>query len=200
MPRARDPKRWLPGSTRRPTRVYVAWRAMRQRCRDRRSDRFSHYGGRGITICPEWESFENFHQDMGEPPPGCSLERLDVNAPYSPSNCVWADPKTQANNKTSNHWLVYEGRRMTMCQWSEELGIPYSTLRARIRAGWSAEDALSKPIREVRQGSRGRLLSFRGEQRTLAAWSKELGIPISTLTCRLQRGWSVERSLRQSRG
>ena len=64
MPRARDPKRWLPGSTRRPTRVYVAWRAMRQRCRDRRSDRFSHYGGRGITICPEWDLLGRF-QDTG---------------------------------------------------------------------------------------------------------------------------------------
>lgn len=170
---------------------------MRQRCTNPRSTRFDRYGGRGISVCTRWSTFEQFFEDMGECPPGMTLERIDFDSDYSPENCVWADYKAQANNKSSNHWLTLGDKRMTLAQWSEQLGVPYSCVRARRQRGWGAQESLSRPVRAVPLGLRGELLLFRGERRTLSEWSRECGIPISTLTCRLQRGWDLERALTQ---
>lgn len=82
------------------TGAYASWRAMRDRCLNPKRGVFAHYGGRGITICPEWQaSFQSFLADMGPRPEGCTLDRIDVDGNYEPSNCRWATPKQQANNK-----------------------------------------------------------------------------------------------------
>lgn len=84
--------------------LYSVWSAMRQRCCNVRNAAFPDYGGRGITVCPEWScSFWQFAQDMGPRPAGCSLDRIDVNGPYSRANCRWADAKTQRHNQ--RRWL-----------------------------------------------------------------------------------------------
>lgn len=83
----------------RASRTYVSWRAMIERCRNPGAVNFKYYGGRGVSVCPRWQSFEAFAADMGERPPHHSLDRIDPNGNYEPANCRWASLEEQARNK-----------------------------------------------------------------------------------------------------
>jgi hypothetical protein len=75
---------------------------MRTRCENPNSKNFKHYGGRGISVCKQWSNFENFLKDMGERPFGKSIDRIDVNGNYEPTNCKWSTTAEQANNKRNS--------------------------------------------------------------------------------------------------
>lgn len=82
------------------TPTYTSWNCMKQRCRDANHSSYQYYGALGVTVCDRWlESFDNFVADMGERPEGMTLDRIDPEGNYEPSNCRWADHETQANNK-----------------------------------------------------------------------------------------------------
>ena len=79
--------------------TYRTWLGMRNRCRNPRSGQYAYYGGRGIAVCDRWNVFENFLSDMGERPAGRSIDRIDVNGNYEPSNCRWATASEQRRNQ-----------------------------------------------------------------------------------------------------
>jgi hypothetical protein len=123
---------------------------MKDRCNNPRNNRFYAYGARGIKFCKRWESFSNFIADMGlKPTPKHSLDRINTDGDYAPTNCRWADGITQANNCRSNHFLELNGTRKTLAQWARELGVSALTLKSRLVYGWTDEEALTKPIRRM---------------------------------------------------
>ena len=79
--------------------VYGSWRSMRERCQNSNATHYAYYGGRGVTVCERWESFENFLADMGPRPEGLSLDRINNEGNYEPGNCRWATRKQQAHNR-----------------------------------------------------------------------------------------------------
>jgi hypothetical protein len=125
---------------------YHSWASMITRCENPKSWKYSNYGGRGITVCERWHTFDNFLADMGPRPAGMTLEREKVNEGYSPENCIWATRLRQSNNTRRNTILEYEGRKRTVSEWATEFGLTYNTLLARVhRLKWPVERALKTP-------------------------------------------------------
>ena len=116
---------------------------MKQRALNPNDINAKHYSERGITVCKRWLKFENFLADMGERPVGTSLDRIDNNKGYSPSNCRWVPQKEQMRNRRTNVFIEYNGKRQTVQDWSKELGISFTTLRTRMLAGWPVERILT---------------------------------------------------------
>lgn len=132
------------------TSTYKVWSGMKARCLSPSDKSFSQYGGRGITVCERWLTFENFLADMGEHPAGMSIERKDNLGNYEPDNCKWATVTEQNRNKRTSVFIEHNGERRTISHWSEILGVPRSVLRYYIRAGLSIDYAFAR-CEEVRQ-------------------------------------------------
>lgn len=126
------------------SRTHRAWTNMKTRGTNPASGKASSYIDRGITICDRWLTFENFLDDMGECPPGLTLERRDNDKPYSPENCYWATKKVQANNRRTSRLLTYNGITQTVAQWADTLGIKASKLYGRLYRGWPIYRVLSE--------------------------------------------------------
>lgn len=127
---------------------YGVWRQMRKRCTSSSCHDWKYYGGKGIRICDRWKSFDNFFADMGErPSPRHTLDRIDSNGHYEPANCRWATPVEQSNNRSCTVFLEHNGERLPIGEWSKRSGVPADTMWHRVKAGWSAEDAIAKPVK-----------------------------------------------------
>lgn len=129
------------------TTEHNSWIGMVQRCRDKNHFAYKYYGGKGIMVCERWNnSFQNFLDDMGKKPtPKHTIERIDSNIGYSMDNCRWATMAEQNLNKSDNHFLTFNGKRQTIKEWSDEVGIHYDTIRHRINTyGWSVDRALTE--------------------------------------------------------
>ena len=131
------------------TKLYRAWASMKDRCYNTNAVEYCRYGQRGIKVCEEWrdhfESFAEWAYANGYEE-GLSIDRIDVNGNYEPSNCRWVDMKAQGRNRRSNHLLTLNGETHCVAEWSEITGIKISTLFGRIKGGWSTEDILCKPV------------------------------------------------------
>lgn len=116
--------------------LFQTWGAMLKRCHDPEYVAYPNYGARGITVCWEWrKSFDIFVADMGERPPGMTLDRIDNDAGYSKENCRWASIQTQANNRRSNIVVLYDGTKSTMAQFARNQGEKYKRLKYMHMAG-----------------------------------------------------------------
>lgn len=127
------------------TPIHKIWIDMRQRCENPNRHNYKHYGGRGIKVCERWQVFENFLADMGNRPPGLTLERINTNGDYEPGNCKWATIIEQRNNMRSNHWITIDGTRKTIGTWAKERGWDERFIRMRLRRGMSERDAVMRP-------------------------------------------------------
>jgi len=133
------------------TPTYITWLSMMDRCYYKQHKSFRDYGGRGIAVCKAWrDSFLAFLEDMGERPPGKTIGRINNSENYTPSNCEWQTPKEQANNRRSSRILSHGGKRMTLQQWSEHIGIHHDALCHRLSAGWSVNRTLTEQPRKQR--------------------------------------------------
>ena len=127
------------------TRLHRIWANMKTRCGNPNRRDYKHYGQRGIEICRDWCDFLTFYEwavNNGYKD-GLTLDRIDANGNYEPSNCRWATAKEQCNNRTNNHLITYNGETKTISQWAEERNINHDTLYSRInRAHWDIGRAL----------------------------------------------------------
>lgn len=131
--------------SRKRTKTYRSWESMKQRCLNPNFSSYKWYGGRGVKICERWlgqSGFENFLSDMGEVPNGLTLERIDNNGNYEPSNCRWATRKEQCRNRKTGAFITFHGRTQTIAAWAEELRVNPKTIYNRRYIGWNDEDSL----------------------------------------------------------
>lgn len=129
---------------------------MKSRCLNPKSARYNCYGGRGIKVCDRWlESFENFYTDMLSTwKQGLTLERINNDGNYEPSNCKWATLKEQGNNRSTNTKITYKGRTQNISEWAREYGIKNpGTLSNRVFIHkWDIEKALTTPVKNYKRG------------------------------------------------
>lgn len=123
------------------TPMYQVWAGMRDRCRNQKNKYYDRYGGRGITICERWDSFENFCADMGERPAGLTIERIDNDKGYSPDNCRWATAAEQNRNKTGVLKITIDGVTRCLSEWAREVGVTRHYLAYRIKK--NGQDAIA---------------------------------------------------------
>lgn len=128
------------------TPIHNLWLGMIQRCTDVNNHAYASYGGRGIKVSIPWLKFVNFYADMGDVPPGLTLDRRDNDKGYSKENCHWVTPKAQANNRRSSKMLTFEGKTQTQRQWEEEKELSEGMINGRIARGWTVERAIGTPI------------------------------------------------------
>lgn len=135
--------------------TYFVWQAMKARCSNPNNKQWDDYGGRGITVCPEWKnSFSTFASDMGDCPNGYFIDRVDNDKGYSPKNCKWVTAIESNSNKRNVTLLEYNGETLPMKTWAKKIGLCPDTLKRRIKTkGWDIERAFTEHVR-------GRAVSF----------------------------------------
>ena len=136
-----------------PHALYSRWKRMRQRCQNKNCEDYPDYGGRGISVCEEWSdytAFRNWAQTNGYDD-DLSIDRIDVNGPYSPDNCRWVASSEQARNKRDTIWLTIDGITRPLVEWSEISGIGAATLRWRMSHGFTDSEILVPPKHNMRK-------------------------------------------------
>ena len=134
------------------TRINECWRNINRRCYKKNNARYINYGARGITVCDEWKndfmSFYNWAMTNGYSD-DLTIDRINNDGNYEPSNCRWATKKQQNNNTTRNIYISYKNETKTLAEWAEFFGLTYSTLKHRIERNWAIEKAFVTPQRNV---------------------------------------------------
>lgn len=131
---------------------YPTWWGMMRRCYNENAHNFERYGGRGITVCDDWHDPSKFiewaRSTIGNKTPNLSLDRKDNSKGYSPENCVWSTPITQANNRRSNVLETINGETKTVAEWCRIYCILPETVRERQRKGTTFDEAVSAPVKD----------------------------------------------------
>lgn len=177
------------------TKVYAAWKGIKRRCLTPSEPSYKNYGGRGISIHPDWsKDFMSFYREIGDPPSEShTVDRIDNEKGYVPGNVRWATMEEQQRNKRSNVFYEYNGESLMLGQLAEKYGISFSTLAHRlITKGWSVNDAIETPVRS--KGEK-RTVHWQGKQWAIADLAREYGSDYRILLSRILSGWPVEDAL-----
>lgn len=128
---------------------YRVWAHMIGRCENENDGSFSAYGGRGISVCPDWRaSYERFLADMGRrPSPAHQIDRINNDGNYEPGNCRWVEYADQCRNKRQNVWLTIDGETMCLTDAAKRYGLDRKLVGIRLRRGWTADRAVKTPPR-----------------------------------------------------
>jgi hypothetical protein len=183
--------------------LYNSFNMMWQRCTNRSRPEWKRYGGRGITVCNRWQDYANFKADMGPTyQVGMTLDRINNDGNYEPSNCRWATRKMQQRNRWTGHWITLDGETKRVSEWAEKVGLDFHVIAKRLRRGWTEREAVfgkTEAPQAVEPSVQHRSpieLTHDGKTMRLHEWAKELGIDYETLYARHRRGWPVEKLLR----
>ena len=164
--------------------VYKIYSGIKDRCLNPNATHYPRYGGRGITVCKQWEGdFGAFRDYMGPRPKGTTVERMDNNGGYEPGNVRWATRKEQANNRSTCAVITHEGLTMNIKQWAAHMGWRYGLIASRWKKGVRGAALFEPPKWE-----RNKVYEFNGQYKTVAQWAKETGVPYPTLVWRLKHG------------
>lgn len=182
------------------TRLYQTWSNMRGRCNNPNNDNYANYGGRGISVCEEWDDFSKFrdwalangYTDI------LTIERKDVNGNYNPNNCTWADMQAQSENR---RFVARAPNGRLWWHIARENGISQSAYRTRLFDGWPIEEAAVVPMGERRTNpntSRMILVDLDGEKMPVTYAARQLGLSQSAIHQRAKRkGISLQSALDQ---
>jgi len=124
------------------TRTYRIWLNMKNRCQNPNATGYQNWGGRGITVCKDWQKFSNFLKDMGQSPPNMDIGRIDNDIGYSKENCRWETRTQNMRNTRKNKYLTYAGLTLCYAEWAEKTGLDYDKLSYRLRIGWDMKQIL----------------------------------------------------------
>ena len=127
------------------TRLYRIYRNMIQRCKNKNHAFYPRYGGRGIAICDEWKdflAFESWALANGYAD-GLTIDRIDNDGAYEPSNCRWVPIGEQQRNRSSNHYVTIDGETHCLAEWAEINGLSYATVEGRLHHGWDDVSAVT---------------------------------------------------------
>lgn len=131
--------------------LYGIWSQMMRRCYNSKTKYYGRYGARGISVCDDWHSFNNFAEwaaSVGGRPHGTSLDRINNDGNYEPSNCRWATDKQQHRNTSANIVIEYNGEKKTLVEWSESTGIKWAVLHNRYIRGWNTGRMFTEPVHQ----------------------------------------------------
>ena len=181
------------------SKLYVSWKNMLARCYNQSHKSYKDYGGRGISVTSEWETFIPFKEwalSHGYKD-GLTIDRIDNNGNYEPNNCRWADNVQQCNNRRSSVYLTYNKKTLSLAQWGKELGISRHTLWLRLQRGLPVEEILN-PQKHSHRGENHHqtLITFNGITLNQKQWAERVGVSPTTLGRRLKQ-WGVEKALTQ---
>ncbi len=133
------------------TAAYRRWCDMHTRCYNPKSKSFKYYGGKGVRVCESWGQFENFYADMGDPPPGRVIDRINSDGDYCKENCRWATTSQQRANQKNTRQITYRGQTRLLFEWAKMLGVRRELIAQRLdRLGWSVERALTIPSKQLK--------------------------------------------------
>lgn len=180
------------------TRLYRVFKSMKDRCFNKNNAYYKNYGGRGITICREWlDDFAAFYNwalcngyDENAPKGECTIDRINNNGNYEPSNCRWVNNKVQQSNKRSNKKYKYKNKLMTQNEIAKDLNISPATLINRINK-YGFDKAISYKYNEK---PNTKYITYKNKTMNLKDWAIVLEIPYTRLSKRISEGWEIEKA------